>query len=94
MQTEQNSESCKIIISHTGKGIPEEIQHRIFEPFFTTKDIGKGKGLGLATVHTILKKHHGTIKVESKIDKGTTFTIVIPVIHTNKEFIFIANDRK
>jgi signal transduction histidine kinase len=83
VQTEQNSENCKITISDTGKGIPEEIQHRIFEPFFTTKDIGKGKGLGLATVHTILKKHHGTIEVESEVDKGTTVTIVIPVIHSN-----------
>lgn len=61
MQTKQNKESCQIKISDTGTGIPEEIQNRIFEPFFTTKEIGKGKGLGLATVHTILKKHHGTI---------------------------------
>ena len=83
VQTKQNLETCKITISDTGKGIPEEIQNRIFEPFFTTKDIGKGKGLGLATVHTIIKEHHGTIEVESQIDKGTSFTIVIPVIHSN-----------
>jgi signal transduction histidine kinase len=85
VQTKQNLETCKITISDTGKGIPEEIQNRIFEPFFTTKDIGKGKGLGLSTVHTIIKEHHGTIEVESQIDKGTTFTIVIPVIQSNNK---------
>ena len=85
VQTKQNLETCKITISDTGIGIPEEIQNRIFEPFFTTKDIGKGKGLGLSTVHTIIKEHHGTIEVESQIDKGTTFTIVIPVIHSNNK---------
>ena len=85
MHTEQNSETCKITISDTGTGIPKEIQNRIFEPFFTTKDIGKGKGLGLSTAHTIIKEHHGTIEVESQIDKGTTFTIFIPVTHSNNK---------
>ena len=83
VKTQQVSKTCRISISDTGKGIPEEIQNRIFEPFFTTKDIGKGKGLGLSTAHTIIKEHHGTIEVESGTDKGTTFTIIIPVIHSN-----------
>ena len=85
MKTQQVSKSCRISISDTGKGIPEEIQNRIFEPFFTTKDIGKGKGLGLSTAHTIIKEHHGAIEVESGPDKGTTFTIIIPVIHSNNK---------
>ncbi len=85
VQTERNSETCKITISDTGTGIPKDIQNRIFEPFFTTKDIGKGRGLGLSTAHNIIKEHHGTIDVESQIDKGTTFTIVIPVIHSNSK---------
>jgi len=83
VKTQQVSNTCRISISDTGKGIPEEIQNRIFEPFFTTKDIGKGKGLGLSTAHTIIKEHHGTIELESGTDKGTTFTIIIPVIHSN-----------
>ena len=85
VQTQQVSKSCRISISDTGKGIPEEIQNRIFEPFFTTKDVGKGKGLGLFTAHTIVKEHHGTIEVESGTDKGTTFTIILPVVHSINE---------
>ena len=87
VQTQLVSKTCRISISDTGKGIPEEIQNRIFEPFFTTKDVGKGKGLGLSTAHAIVKEHHGTIEVESQADKGTTFTIIIPVIQSNNSHI-------
>ncbi|MBN1755442.1 cache domain-containing protein [bacterium] len=63
----------------TGCGIPPENIKRIFEPFFTLKAVGQGTGLGLAISYGIVKKHNGTITVESEIDKGTTFTISIPV---------------
>jgi PAS domain S-box-containing protein len=68
----------KIVISDTGKGIPPNIVHRIFDPFFTTKP--KGIGLGLSITYQIIKKHGGTIKVESKLEKGTSFIINLPVI--------------
>ena len=68
----------KIVISDTGKGIPSNIIHRIFDPFFTTKP--KGIGLGLSITYQIIKKHGGTIKVESKLEKGTSFIINLPVI--------------
>jgi PAS domain S-box-containing protein len=73
-----NQNFIKIVISDTGKGIPPNIIHRIFDPIFTTKP--KGIGLGLSITYQIIKKHGGTIKVESKLEKGTSFIISLPVI--------------
>jgi PAS domain S-box-containing protein len=66
----------KVVISDTGRGIPPHIVHRIFDPFFTTKP--KGIGLGLSITYQIIKKHGGTIKVESQWEKGTAFVINLP----------------
>jgi signal transduction histidine kinase len=68
-----------IEISDTGEGMSREAQSRIFEPFYTTKEVGKGTGLGLSMVYDIIKKHKGTITVESEVGKGTTFVITIPI---------------
>jgi len=66
----------RISISDTGKGIPAHGINKIFDPFFTTRP--KGIGLGLSITYQIVKKHGGNIRVESKVDKGTTFIITLP----------------
>jgi PAS domain S-box-containing protein len=67
-------------VADTGSGIKPEVLPHIFEPFFTTKAVGKGTGLGLATVYGIVKQHGGWITVESQVGQGTTFQVFIPAI--------------
>jgi nitrogen-specific signal transduction histidine kinase/CheY-like chemotaxis protein len=66
-------------VKDSGCGIPSGNLRRIFEPFFTTKEVGKGTGLGLATVYGIVKQHQGWIEVDSELEKGSTFRVFIPV---------------
>jgi len=67
-----------VIFTDTGHGIREEDMPQLFDPFFTTKEVGHGTGLGLAISYGIVRKHRGTITVESEIGKGTTFIISLP----------------
>jgi signal transduction histidine kinase len=69
----------KVRITDTGIGIADKNIDRIFDPFFTTKTEGEGTGLGLSVSYGIVRRHGGKIELESRVGKGTTFTVCLPV---------------
>jgi CheY-like chemotaxis protein len=74
----RGEEMVEISVQDSGCGIPSAIIDRIFEPFFSTKEVGKGSGMGLATVHGIVHEHGGHVVVETAVDQGTTFRVLFP----------------
>ena len=80
IRTKADKEWVELRITDSGAGMTEEVSSRIFDPFYTTKQVGKGTGQGLAISHdVIVKKHGGTVSVESVVDVGTTFIIRLPL---------------
>jgi two-component system NtrC family sensor kinase len=71
-------QGIEILCTDTGCGIPPENLNKLFDPFFTTKDVGHGTGLGLSVSYGIVERHGGTIWVQSKVGKGTTFKVWLP----------------
>jgi len=81
----ERGDAVEIKVTDTGCGIRPEDLPKVFTPFFTTKAMGKGTGLGLAISYGIVKMHHGDISVESEVNKGTTFSIRLPIGRAEKD---------
>ncbi len=77
---QEGAEYHVLKVTDTGTGIPQEYISKIFDPYFTTKKSGKGTGLGLSITHSIIKDHGGEILVESTSEKGTCFTVFLPLV--------------
>lgn len=82
MRSEAGEHTVELIVEDEGSGIPKSIVDRLFEPFFTTKDPGKGTGLGLALVYSIVEEHYGQITIDSPADpqkqRGTRIRVTLP----------------
>lgn len=78
LRAEQEGDMAAISVTDTGDGMPEEIRNRCLEPFFSTKGEG-GTGMGLAMVHGIVKRHNGSMEIQSALSKGTTIRLRLPL---------------
>jgi two-component system NtrC family sensor kinase len=77
--SDTDQKGIEITVADTGSGIPPDNLDKLFDPFFSTKEVGKGTGLGLSVSYGIVQRHGGTIRVQSEINRGSTFTIWIPM---------------
>ena len=82
--TRRENDTAIVSISDTGSGIAPEHLNKIFDPFFTTKRVGEGTGLGLSITYGIIERHGGSINIDSHMEKGTTFTVALPINATRR----------
>ena len=79
IRTRAEGRRAVVDVADTGSGIPAELLSRIYDPFFTTKATGKGAGLGLSVAYGVVQEHHGVIECASEPDRGTRFTLRLPL---------------
>ncbi len=88
VKTEKINNAIRISFKDDGKGIAKENLSKIFNPFFTTKEVGQGTGLGLSLCYGIVKQHDGKIYAKSRLGKGSTFFVELPIVTQNKQLQF------
>jgi signal transduction histidine kinase len=74
-----DADMISVVIRDNGCGMSQQIIDRSWEPFFTTKEVGTGVGLGLALTYSIVKRHGGEIRLESREGEGSQFTVILPI---------------
>ncbi len=85
LRTERRGDAVAVQVTDNGTGIAPDALDRIFDPFFTTKEVGVGTGLGLSTSFNIVRRHGGTIRVESVEGQGTSFEVLLPLAALDPE---------
>ena len=80
VKTERIDDTIEVSFKDDGPGIARKNLEKIFDPFFTTREVGEGAGLGLSVCHGIVTGHGGKIYAESKLGKGATFIIELPIV--------------
>lgn len=78
----KNQPYARLVVEDSGSGMSKETIDRIFEPFFTTKEVGRGTGLGLSVVRGIIARHNGAMSIQSSVNRGTKFTIYLPIVES------------
>jgi CheY-like chemotaxis protein len=89
IKTKQVDNTIRISFKDNGPGIAKENLERIFNPFFTTREVGQGTGLGLNVCHGIITEHKGMIWVESKLGRGATFFVELPIVTEDKQSVLL-----
>ena len=85
IKTETTGSNIRVSFADDGPGIAKENLNKIFDPFFTTREVGGGTGLGLSLCHGIIAEHNGRIYVRSRLGRGATFVVKLPVVVEDKQ---------
>ena len=85
VQCETDENFHHITVTDTGDGIDTNVRDQVFEPFFTTKDVGRGTGLGLSLVYSLVTEHGGSVRIDDEHTNGTRMIVKLPALHDIEE---------